>query len=447
MKKFFIILATIILASLIAWGMWFFIFKSDNQSSSELNDVQNFFPVDQSNNSLSDNDQDTTRTNSDEDTDINFVINGEREEIPALRQLSKEPVAGMISFERATTTEDLTEDDDANNNEGTDTNQATTTEIVFRYMERGTGHIYETKENTLVTERISNTTIPKIYNALFSEDGENVILRYLDMNEEDIRTFKTRLVKNTNKTEEDTVFSLEGTFLSNNLLEFKTNGSQENYLYIKKQTFTDTGGLYIKNSDEENETLVYRSPLSDWLTQIVNPKQIAITTKPFSSVYGYSFMIDSETGNINKTLGQIRGLTTLYNKEGTKILYSETNGNSIDFYIRELDSEITLSTKIKTLPEKCAWDTVNENIAYCAVPKGIQRADYPEDWYQGQVSFNDDIWRIDTYTTNAKMIYQNDGENGFFDIIKPQVSPDGRYLLFINKNNLSLWSLDLNPNY
>jgi hypothetical protein len=62
----------------------------------------------------------------------------------------------------------------------------------------------------------------------------------------------------------------------------------------------------------------------------------------------------------------------------------------------------------------------------------------------GLRSFTDDVWIIDPIKETATFVRSLEGEAGRpIDIIDPQVSPDGRYFLFKNKNDLSLWSLDL----
>lgn len=74
---------------------------------------------------------------------------------------------------------------------------------VIRYIERGTGHIYETSTSTLEAKRISNTTIPKIYEAYFTDKGDNLILRGLIGNSDIISTQYASIVTSTTTEEEE----------------------------------------------------------------------------------------------------------------------------------------------------------------------------------------------------------------------------------------------------
>ena len=45
------------------------------------------------------------------------------------------------------------------------------------------------------------------------------------------------------------------------------------------------------------------------------------------------------------------------------------------------------------------------------MPKLIDNSfSYPDSWYRGEVSFSDDIWRIDVSQGNAKIIFNSEEE-------------------------------------
>ena len=90
--------------------------------------------------------------------DIQDTINNEQGAQEGLEsilfQISKEPVAGFVAFnKRATTT--------------------------IRYADRATGHIYDVNPFTLEKTKITNKTLPKIYEAHFRDNGNAVVFRSL----------------------------------------------------------------------------------------------------------------------------------------------------------------------------------------------------------------------------------------------------------------------------
>jgi len=98
---------------------------------------------------------------------------------------------------------------------------------------------------------------------------------------------------------------------------------------------------------------------------------------------------------------------------------------------------------LKTLSEKCAWAPDNITL-YCAATASPAHGAYPDDWYQGIVSFNDNIWRINT-DTNAmsSVLVPMSRANQPMDITHMVLTPDQNYLVFINKKDSTLWMFDL----
>jgi hypothetical protein len=80
---------------------------------------------------------------------------------------------------------------------------------------------------------------------------------------------------------------------------------------------------------------------------------------------------------------------------------------------------------------------------YCATPAVAPEGVYPDDWYQGLVSFSDNISQIDTVTGLQTDIYQTSPKYPPLDIYTPALSPDSRYFVFINKTDLTLWAYKL----
>ena len=96
------------------------------------------------------------------------------------------------------------------------------------------------------------------------------------------------------------------------------------------------------------------------------------------------------------------------------------------------------------LTEKCIWSEKNSSIIYCGVSSFIPRGDDLDAWYKGLTSFSDSVWMIDIETQTATVLVDPTEKAGEeFDLIKPVLSPDEEYLLFINKRDSTLWQLKL----
>ena len=92
-----------------------------------------------------------------------------------------------------------------------------------------------------------------------------------------------------------------------------------------------------------------------------------------------------------------------------------------------------------TLSEKCVWSNKQTGVVFCAVPQKLSGLPLPDSWWSGEVSFIDDLWRIDTETGEATMVWdQND-----FDMVKMFLSPEEDYLFFVNKKDSTLWAVRL----
>jgi tricorn protease-like protein len=144
--------------------------------------------------------------------------------------------------------------------------------------------------------------------------------------------------------------------------------------------------------------------------------------------------------NFHKVLGGINGLTTQISPNGKLVLYSN---NNLSLNVYHIDTKVSDTLGVKTLAEKCIWNKTND-VVYCGVPKSIINAQYPDSWYQGEVSFGDQIWKIDIKTGNATIIMDPgvvNGEN--IDGIKFAMDDKENYLFFINKKDSFLWELEL----
>lgn len=352
---------------------------------------------------------------------------GPRRGVPKLRQLSDVPTAGMGAFDKT---------------EGAAGFRAKTT--VFRWIERATGHIYEARSTNPTKNRISNTTIPGIQEAFFSDDGKNVVARYLRPDNETIETLVGQIQPVTETTKSGYVYSetkLVTRFLEPGI-DAAGDAPRDGYFY----TLTDQGGgsavKLVPYATTSLATTIFESPLSQWVVTWVG-ETLALQSKADSTHVGFLFDAAAGTDGAEKIIDGRSGLTVLVNPAGTRALFSETVGNDLHLWEKNLETGEERLFELRTLPEKCAWSPVEETVVFCGAPDFYVRGAYPTNWYQGRFSFDDNIWRIEVDREKYKVMHDTRTSGETFDVWKPMMSPGGEFFLFLNKRDLTLWSLDV----
>jgi hypothetical protein len=103
----------------------------------------------------------------------------------------------------------------------------------------------------------------------------------------------------------------------------------------------------------------------------------------------------------------------------------------------------TKDVALQTLPEKCVWKKDNASL-YCAIPSVFPSGEYPDSWYQGISSFNDNIWMVDAVTGKTTPVFVPGSLTlKLLDMTNLTLSPAEDFLFFINKRDSSLWAFDL----
>lgn len=240
---------------------------------------------------------------------------------------------------------------------------------------------------------------------------------------------------------EQNPLELVGGFFIEDISAFVSGMAEDEFLYVFDQE--DNTFFVTSNVSGSEKRQVFDSPYSEWLPQWVNSNTVALTTRASVSSPGYLYHLNLSRGELKRITGGQNGLTTLTSPNGLKVLLSEGSGNSMRTSIYDVTNRSTRQIGLATLSEKCVWrnDSV---VLYCAVPTFIERGQYPDDWYQGQIIFNDAIWSINTDTLETNIIMSPFSEVGQeMDIIQPRLNPAETNLFFIDQRTGVLWSLEL----
>ena len=352
-------------------------------------------------------------------------IGGEK---PMFLQLAKGPIAGATNITR----------------DG---------KSYVRYMLRENGFVYEVDPETAISRQLTNTTIPRVYEASFGSEGNAVVLRYLTRDPltrlDVIKTYFANLdLPTSTASSTDTVGALRGDYLPDNISALSISPDGKNLFYLLPIP-EGTSGTIISLTNAQPPKEDFRNSFSEWLPQLLNDGTILLTTKASAKVPGYAYLYNPKNHTLSRVVREKKGLTTQGNSIGTLVAYSENIADNSTFSLYSKDGFhgdegiVTHESPIPltTLPEKCAWGTIHHAL-YCGSFTGGGSSNIPDGWYQGITTFNDTFWMINIDTTEVtfiadpmKSLQRN------FDVMMPFIDNKEAFLFFVDKNDSSLWSM------
>ncbi len=359
------------------------------------------------------------------------------ESIKKVMKVSDGPVAGaaFITLERPLTEAELADF-------GGDPKTAKTTEqtLAVRYMKIQNGNIYDKYVGRTDAEmRVTNTTIPRVHDAIFGKDGASVVFRYYNDKTAQIDTYTASIKRDDPKAPG----VVSGSFLPFGITSIAISPDKTKLVYLYPfsgrtiGTVSDMNGL--------NKKQVSDTAFDDWLVDWPSADTLIFNTKPTGAYGGYLYSINLKSGSsvFNRILGNMNGLTSLSNNSGSKILYGKSVNGQPKLYLYDSVKKTTTDTSLFGMPEKCAWSKDSITL-YCAIPNSPAPALYPDVWYQGAMSFNDSLWKLNTQTGTYTLVSNLSEETGgVIDATNLALDSTEKYIVFINKNDQSLWTLGL----
>src|SRR5581483_11708793 len=288
------------------------------------------------------------------------------------------------------------------------------------------------------------TTLPKIYQALITNQGNSALLRYLGSDENTIET--SYVLVSTSTATTTTVGGNSGpkslfTYaLPENITELALSPGRDQIFYLRAGGQGGIGSVASPNNAKPKQ--IFNFPLKEWQVSWPKTNTLTLTTRPSAYIPGYVFFMNSTTGSLTKVLGNVPGLTTLTSPDLSYILFNESNTVDFDLNLFNTKSGSASSLSLKTLPEKCVWSQKATTVVYCAVPILVKKGNYPDVWYQGSVFFNDNFWKINVQTGERTVVARTaDLTKQAIDAVNLSLDPNENYLMFTNKRDLTLWNL------
>ena len=301
-------------------------------------------------------------------------------------------------------------------------------DVRVSYIERESGNVYAFLSRARTLTRISNKTLPGVQEAVWTPDGSQAFVRFLEKVGADERVSTFALPSNGEG----------GYLLENNLAQVLVTGSST---LVTLLPFSNGSTASISSVVGTGVRTLFESSLSAVRLSIGGGSTLA-TTKAGVKSPGYTFLVDTKSGSFTRVLGPLNGLSAQVSPSGRYILYSYLDRGKVSLGVFDIVGRSAVRLPLATLAEKCAWSSDSLSI-YCGVPTTIVGA-YPDDWYQGTTQSSDRLWRIEITNRVATQLIDPKTAGGVdIDAIALTVDKAGDVLVFTNKRDKTLWLYDL----
>jgi len=296
------------------------------------------------------------------------------------------------------------------------------------YIERQSGNVYSYLVNTGTRTRISNRTVPGIQSAVWFPNASSTLVRYLSGN--DFSTVNSYALPANGSG---------GFFLPQNLSDVAV--SEAGILTLSSGVNGSIVSLSRTDGTQAKE--IFTTPLSSLRISFAGKGQYLAFTKSSAGLAGNAFLIDS-SGRFSRVAGPLNGLVAKASSSGKWVLVSYTSNGTMQMSLVNTATGESLPLPVATIADKCVW-TADDSSIYCGIPLSPSpNFNYPDDWYQGAVSFSDRIWKIDVSGRYAQFVLDFEKEDmGRFDVNALAIDLLNTVLVFVNKNDGSLWSYSL----
>jgi len=337
--------------------------------------------------------------------------------LPTLRLLSDAPVGGYAASTTASTT-------------------------IVRWADRGRGNIYEASYDSSAILTLSNTLVPKIIQSVWNRDLTAFVASMFQDGDLDPTTVYAELATRAASSTGSAPYALQGKSVSGSVIGYAVSPDRTKMFMLLDQGGAGVG--YVSSFNGKNLTQIFSTPLTELNVAWPADGIIALTTKGSASYNGYLYFVDPKAGTWKRALGPLPGLSASVSRTGKYVLYSTANSQGVYTGIYSVASGTSTDAIIRTLADKCAWGNTYRDLVYCGVPVQLPSGTYPNDWYLGTVSTVDGVWQINAANGEVHLISSIiDQSNRPVDTSGLSTDAKDHYLFFMNKNDLSLWSLDL----
>lgn len=322
-----------------------------------------------------------------------------------LTQLTTAPVAGAVIFTR----------DD---------------ERFVRYVERGTGHIYEIALATGEEVQVTGTTIPKVVGATWAPTGNRVAFT-VETGPYSSSVYVVQISKN-----DDGDFSLDGVNVGDNVhsLAFDDIGDT---LFYALSGEKETRGFSLNLKTEAREQM-FAVPFTQ--IDVLWGDDIYVYNRPSSAVRGYVYRV---AGGMLERVSE-EGFGLMARAENDFVVVTRNDETGLPYttaYDQETGSTTLLA--LSGLVSKCTPSRSVPAYLWCAETLSPPNRALPDLWHQGVVTLADTLVLVDLRTGGISLEVDFETELGYpLDGIELMADESDSYLIFKNKNDQTLWLYD-----
>lgn len=214
--------------------------------------------------------------------------------------------------------------------------------------------------------------------------------------------------------------------------------------YYSSNDLQNTNSVFTADPNGSNAKIVFNTRIKDIRVEWVSENKIAVSTVPSAFLPNVLWVLNTETQKLMPVLSQIYGFTAKWAPSGNKFIFSQTNskGANLSLFTANQTGTEVKNANIATLPEKCVFSALDENIVFCAVPKSAPDIVWPDDYYKRLYSAQEQIWSLNLSTGKNDLLYEfNDSLS--FDATDLTLSPQEDRLVFLNKKDDQIYSLKI----
>ena len=302
------------------------------------------------------------------------------------------------------------------------------------YFKRGIGNIFEVPfDGSAAEERIFHFTIPSIIGVEWSPKRTYALVSVLAQDEQ------KHLWLNVTSTS-----TLDSGFLqvdAGSEISGIAFSPVEDKIALVTQNETGSS-VFISDPKGVARKKLASLPVSGLIPKWISKNMISLQTKPSAFSTSLLATLNAQSGASDILLSDVEGLDVMWDTKGSEFLALETRNNGRGFALslrsRAKPDDAHVEPYI-TLPEKCVFSKTATSSAYCAFPREWPREALPDGWWQGKVSFSDELWLVNLATEAGQQILSGGG----FDMTNLFLSEDERFIFFTNKKDSALWSFRL----
>ena len=300
------------------------------------------------------------------------------------------------------------------------------------YYLKSNGNVWENNFDGSDPVQISDSNLENLVKVIWSPDKSNVITIFQD-NLENVSKYSYNYT--TSKAIPLNKYI--------NYIAWSPDSKKNAYQY--QNDFTDDNNISTANPDGTKYSILMNTRMKNMIVEWPQGTDVFLREKPSGLAQSSLYSLNTITKSFNKIIADVYGFSVKWSQKGEKILYSATNekGKNIGIFIADRNGANKKALDISTLAEKCAWSQ-DVRYIYCAIAKNINDAKtLPDDFYKGTFVGDDEFYKINTETGEKTNILEGETINNTYDVSELFLAPEENYLLFIDRKNGWLYSIEL----